>query len=239
MKAILYAILALSLIIKMPTTNAENSTISYTVEQLTDIWVVVPLLIGALVAGTVGFSVNIIYGKYKDSNNTKKLKHVLSQEFGIAYRALEFISDTQKVMRKNAESEQEAIESRFIDQRDVLTNFQLMRINSPLWNAVMSSDILFKLNRKDITIIHHAIYSIQVFDINVTHLIEQTKKRGNPPPLELDIQRSIISDYLYESINNCERTMNSIKELDELDWFDSTKLPEYREELLRYTNIVI
>ena len=239
MKVILYASLALTLIIILPAANAGNSTIPYTVKWITDIWVAIPILIGALLAGVVGFSVNITYGKYKDSNNKKKLRHVLSQEFGIVYRALEFASDIQKVARKNAVGEQEVIESGSFDQHETLTNFQFMRINSPLWNAVISNDILFKLSKKDIAVIHHAIYSIQVFDTNITYLIEKTKRRLNPPPLEFEEQRSIISDYLYESINNCERTMNSIKELDELDWFDSTKLPRYQKELLRYTNTTI
>lgn len=238
MKVILYASLALTLIIIMPTANAGNSTIPYTIKWIVDIWVVTPILIGALLAGIVGFSVNIVYGRYKDRNDTRKLKHVLSKEFGIVYRALELTIDIQRPIEKNAESEQKAIEGRSLDPREALAGFQLMRLNSPLWNAIMSNDILFKLKKQDITMIHQTIYGIQVFDANITYLIEHTtEKLIQQPPVSG--KEHLIGDCLNKLINNCMITMNLIKELDELDWFDVTKLPEYKKELLRYTNTTI
>ncbi len=239
MKTILFGVLALTLIITIPIASANNSTTPYQMNEVTDIWTDVPILVGALLAGVAGFSVNIFYGLYKDRKDKKKLRNILSREFGIVYRALESMSDIQKTTLKNAQNEQEAIESGIVDQHEALTGFQLVRVDSPLWNAVMSNDILFKLNENEITAVHHAIHNIEVCDANTTYLIEKAKKDLNPPSNQLFLDNSTISDYLLESINNCLRTMRAIEELDELGWFYSKKLPEYKEEVIRYANMKI
>ena len=181
-------------------------------------------------AAASGLAVQWIHATRERRKDIKKIQDLLKPEFEELYQILIKEERNIKKAKRRAEKDLDSLSNDEINIRDYFDRVGGLRLESLVWDAVISSGNLIKLDNDEIEIIQLVQQGVRYYNKNMDQLRKDTGKE-----LEKDLSKcmtpntlnlpdeSILEGYLDECKRIIDETVKRFEELNTLPWFDYTK----------------
>ena len=201
-------------------------------------------VLGGSIAAIFGFGVQWWHTIRERKNDIKKIRGLLKPEFEDLYQIL---IDEMQVVKKAKDSSEEdfnSLNDHTMGIAQYLANVGSGRLLTFVWDPIISSGNLIKLDNDEIEIILSAQQSVRRYNKNMDELQNVAENRlekqcgENPAPNVINMPDvEILDEYLdgYERAINM--AINGFKLLDKLPWFDHDKIKNTAQTVNRYTRM--
>ena len=184
-------------------------------------------VLGGGLAAIFGFWSQWVYARRERRNDVKKIQDLLKPEFEALYPALMYQREVNKnarqISKKNFKSVTECEKSIL----GYLASVGRFYLEVRVWDTIISSGNLIKLNRVEIGIIHALQQGIRHYEKTMVRLEEEMKQdmeiklSGKAHPNIPNYANVRVLDFYLDSCDQVlDRTMERFKALDRLSWFD-------------------
>ena len=168
-----------------------------------------------------------MYSRRESRNDVKKIQDLLKPEFEALYPALmqqrEINKNARQISKKNFKSVIECEKAML----DYLASVGRFYLEVRVWDTIISSGNLIKLNRTEIGIIHALQQRIRHYEKTMARLEEEMKQdmeikfSGKAHPSIPNYANVHVLDFYLDSCDDVlDGTMERFKALDNLSWFD-------------------
>ena len=184
-------------------------------------------------AAASGLVVQWIHTMRERRNNIKEIQELLKSEFIDLYQGLMRERQVIKMARGVSKKNFNSFKERDVVMLDFLSNVGWLRLDVRVWDTIISSGNLIKLNPIDIKIIQIVQQRIRYHDKYIIQLEKDLMKQveikysgGTYINVPNYANVRVVDLYLDNCEEVIEETIKQFKELDKMSWFDYDKIKD-------------
>ena len=189
-------------------------------------------------AAIFGFVSQWMYARRERSNDIKEIQNLLNSEFIALYDMLMRERDVNKRAKDISKRSFNSVKEREVEILTFISIAGRQYLEVRVWDPIISSGNLIKMNHADIKTIHrlrqrikHSVKSIMKLDKEMRKKMKIEAGGGicfmakNGASMRI-ADRGIADQYLNLCEEVIEKTIDQFKELDNLPWFDYDKIKD-------------
>ena len=184
-------------------------------------------------AAASGLVVQWIHTMRERRNNIKEIQELLKSEFIDLYQGLMRERQVIKMARGVSKKNFNSFKERDVVMLDFLSNVGWLCLDVRVWDTIISSGNLIKLNPIDIKIIQIVQQRIRYHDKYIIQLEKDLMKQveikysgGTYINVPNYANMRVVDLYLDNCEEVIEETIKQFKELDKMSWFDYDKIKD-------------
>ena len=188
-------------------------------------------VLGGGIAAVSGLVVQRWHTRWERKNNIKKIRGLLKPEFERIYQLLIDERRTVERIKLRSEEDFDSLSNHTMMASEYLDIVGSRRLHSLVWDAIISSGNLIKLDNDEIKITQLAQQIVRNYNENMDNLQNivglQLKNQfsKNPIPNVFNMPDvGVLHYYLDKYKQMLDEAINRFKELDKLPWFDHDKI---------------